>query len=228
MADIRCGKAVQAGIAGAAALAAGSGAYAGIVVVAPPANLPAAPAPNTSNLAWDVNGDAVVDFNFAFRNPQSASQVYWQANMNPVTGNGVVGYTGPFIDYGTNLSAGQTIGGASVFKTGAQVTLGSIYGGAGGLFYGGFGVGTANPGGAGAGAARGFAGFKFLIGGQTRYGWVDVRVTGGGFEFFGAAYEDSGAPIAAGAVPAPGSLGALALGAAALLRRGKRKDEAAA
>src|SRR6266404_5403924 len=92
------------GISAAAALAAGSGAYAGIVAVAPPANLPNAAAPATSGpITWDVDGDSVPDFVFSFRNPQSpgpANGVLWQANMAPAVPLGigaVAGYLGPFV-----------------------------------------------------------------------------------------------------------------------------------
>lgn len=235
---------LHSGLAGAVALAAGSASYGAIIVVAPPANMPnaAAPAsnPTVGGTNWDVNGDTIPDFNFQFRNPQStgAFGVVWQANMNNATGSAVVGYLGPFVNYATNLSAGQIIGptlppGAS-FRTAAQVVLGSIYrSNSIPSNYGGFRPGTPNPGGSSAGAAHGFVGFSFLVGGQTRYGWLEVQVDSagaaagtGGIQFFGAAYENTGAPIAAGAVPAPGALMGLAVGAAALLRR--KREEAAA
>jgi MYXO-CTERM domain-containing protein len=239
---------LHTGMAGAVALAAGSASYGSIIVVAPPANLPNVAGPGTAGpLNWDVNGDSVIDFNFTFRNPQTAtgSGVIWQANMNiapagVTAGNAVVGYLGPFVNYATNLSAGQTIGpvlgpppGAS-FRNVAQVVLGSVYRSNGvPSDYGGFRPGNPNPGGATPGAQRGFVGFRFSIGGLIRYGWLDVEVlpaTGaagsGGINFFGAAYEDSGGSIPAGAVPAPGALAALAVGAAAMMRR--KREEAAA
>jgi hypothetical protein len=236
--------ALRTGLAGAAALAAGTGAYGAIVPITLSGTLANAAAPNSAAAQIDLNGDAVNDFILQFRNPQTTSPtgVVWQANFSPVTANGtnaVVGFQGAFIGYGTNLSAGQVIdavlpAGAS-FKNAAQVTLGSIYR-SGGVPtpYGGFVAGGQNNGGTGPAAARGFLGFRFDIGGQTRYGWLDVEVVpatatagSGGIVIRGGAYEDSGAGIAAGAVPAPASLSALALGAAGLLGR-KRRDERAA
>jgi hypothetical protein len=237
---------VNGGVSAAAALAAASGAYAGIVVVPVPANLPNAASPNSNpsigGQNWDVDSNGIPDFTFQVRNPQSATQVVWQANMSPVTAagtNALAGYIGGYgISYAVRLSAGASIGAvapsgfaslgassnpaqAGSWRNPAQVVLGSFYGA---LPYGGFAVaGAANA------NVRGFVGFRFDQGGQTRYGWLDVEVRrsgtaagSGGIFFYGAAYEDSGAPIAAGAVPAPGTLAGLAVGAAACLRRKRR------
>lgn len=224
---------VTGGLSAAAALAAGSGAYANIVVVAPPANLPTAASPTTAPVVnWDINGDATTDFVFQFRNPQAAGTgVQWQANMNPFAPAGiqaVAGFAGPFINYGSKLATGAVIGPvvpapASAWENTAQVCLGSFYrSGSTVTGYGGFVNGSV----ASSSVVRGFVGFRFSVAGNTRYGWLDVEVRGsgtaansGGIFFFGAAYEDSGATIPAGAVPAPGSLAALALGAVGCLRR---------
>lgn len=226
---------IQSGMAGALAMAAGSAAYGAIVVVTPPANLPNVAATGTAGpVSWDVNGDAVNDFAFSFRNPQAAATgVLWQANMNPTPSgsiNAVAGYLGPFINYGSNLTLGDSIGpglpGGVSWRNQAQITLGSFYR-SGGIPspYGGFATGAVPA----SSVVRGYVGFRFSIGGLTRYGWLDVEVRGssspagtGGIFFFGAAYEDSGAAIGAGEVPAPGSIGALALGAVACLRRSRR------
>ena len=78
---------------------------------------------------------------------------------------------------------------------------------------------------------QGFIGFSFMTPGGLRFGYVELQTnawTGAGtigVQFFSLAYEDSGAPIAAGAVPEPSTLAALAFGAvglgAAALRRKK-------
>lgn len=222
------GKALKGGLAGAAALASGSQAYAAIIVVPPPANLPNVAAPGTAGpLNWDVNSDTVVDFQFSFRFPNSATQVHWQANVfNPIgSTNAVIGYNGPFIRYATRLAAGANIGAAGPWfgQTAGQeqVVLGSRYGAGAGLLYGGFG--TPTPG-------RGFLGLRFKVGGQDRFGWLDLEVrepssptaTNGGIYFFGAAWENTGQPIQAGQIPEPGTLAALALGALGVLSRRNR------
>ncbi|MBL0922346.1 MAG: PEP-CTERM sorting domain-containing protein [Phycisphaerales bacterium] len=74
----------------------------------------------------------------------------------------------------------------------------------------------------------GYLGFRISIDGEWRHGWMFAAY--GPFEgdpavlrIFDFAYETApNRPILAGAVPAPGTLGALALGAAAFVRREKR------
>ncbi|MBL0922345.1 MAG: hypothetical protein IBJ10_09490 [Phycisphaerales bacterium] len=71
--------------------------------------------------------------------------------------------------------------------------------------------------------------FRLDAGDDWRYGWMFVASTinpsnpGGALTIFDFAFESTpNESILAGAVPAPGTLGALALGAAALARRGQR------
>ncbi len=234
---------VRTGLAGAAALAAGSGAYGAIVTFTLPTDLPNVASPTTAGpVSFDVNGDAVNDFSYSFRNTQTANPtgVIWQANFSPAVAGGVnaiLGFQGAFIPYATNLGAGTVLSastpvGAS-WRNQAQVTLGSVYRSAGvPSGYGGFAAGGTNTGGGGRlSQSRGFMGFQFSIAGQTRYGWLDVEVrpataaaNSGGIFFFGGAYEDSGASIQTGQIPAPGAVGAMALGAVGLLRRSRRKN----
>lgn len=230
------------GLSAATVLAAGTGAYGAIVAITPPANVlnAAAPASNPAagGIAWDVTGDAVSDFSLQFRNPQSTGTygVVWQANLSPFTSGGtaaILGFQGAFIPYGANLVANTVIGATTPaglsWRNQAQVTLGSIYR-SGGVPtpYGGFSAGSSVP--AGISAARGYVGLRFTVGGQTRFGWMDIEVRpstsaagSGGIFFFGGAYEDSGASIGAGQIPAPGAVSAMALGAAGLLRRSRRQ-----
>lgn len=64
-----------------------------------------------------------------------------------------------------------------------------------------------------------YLGVKFDQGLGDQYGWIGVVRTGQTTDAFAWGYEtDPGVPIPAGA-PEPGTLGALALGAAAVLRR---------
>ncbi|MCA9288902.1 MAG: PEP-CTERM sorting domain-containing protein [Phycisphaerales bacterium] len=62
-----------------------------------------------------------------------------------------------------------------------------------------------------------YLGFNFInesLAGATNYGWVQLRFGAdpGTREIIGYAYEDSGADIGAGVVPAPASMALLALG----------------
>lgn len=220
------------GLAGAVAIASSTAAYGAIQALVLPANIGPVVAPGTGGpVTWDANGDAVNDFSFNYRFPNSTGTtgVVWQANMNPIssTGAAVVGYLGPFINYATNLAPGAPIGpvlnpGAS-FRGQAQVTLGSVYR-SGGVPspYGGFSTGSPNVGGAGnPSSGSGLVGFRFGSGVNTRFGWLRVNVIpdGGGIQFVEGAFENDGRSIAAGAIPEPASLSALAFGALALGRR---------
>lgn len=70
-----------------------------------------------------------------------------------------------------------------------------------------------------------YAGFRFLneSTGQTNYGWLQLRTTGGGASpgfpasLLAYAYENTGAPLTAGQIPEPSSAGLLASGLFALL-----------
>ena len=86
------------------------------------------------------------------------------------------------------------------------------------------------------GAGRGFLGLKFLIAGQTHYGWADITVGNGyAITLHGFAYEacadqsiDSGATTGGatcdtGQTPEPHSAALLALGAVGVLAYRRRK-----
>jgi len=79
-------------------------------------------------------------------------------------------------------------------------------------------------------AGTGFIGFKFNGGSVVQYGWVRITMNGApgnGFTLVDYAWADAGTAIKTGqtAIPEPGSLGLLALGAAGLLvwRRSRAK-----
>lgn len=230
---------LQLGLAGAAAMAAGSQAYGVVVFVPTPADLPA-PAPGTASVTrtWDVDQNGSNDFTFVFRYPNTtgATGVVWQTNMNPPAGgNAVGGHPGTFITYGTNFVQNTLIGATlptgSSFQTSAQVTLGSVYRSGGVPFaYGGFGNGAPpgapppggqhNPGGGQPQNAEGFVGFRLGSGANARYGWLQLRTnTTFGIDFIAAALGDPGETVETGVIPEPASLGMLAIGAAAMLRR---------
>lgn len=78
----------------------------------------------------------------------------------------------------------------------------------------------------------GYLGVRFdpLGGTDWKYGWVHIDSVTASFKSYsyhidGYAYEDSGAPISAGAVPEPSSLALLAVGAAGVRLLRKRYDQ---
>ena len=86
----------------------------------------------------------------------------------------------------------------------------------------------------------GFLGLQITINGQIDFGWAEVRlnsaspvsssssslaadVADGQFTLLGYAFQDSGAPIQAGAIPEPSSLALLALGATGVVALRRRR-----
>ena len=219
---------VLGGIAGAMVLAAGSAAYAGIVESTTlPSGLTAngstdffgAPNGGPSNdVTWDVNGDGTDDFGFNYRgNPINPPVYTWQANVHTLGSSQVSGYVGFFLDYANNLAMGVSVQGElasnGLGADGAQIALGSEYYY---LVYGGFGTTDGGP------ASTGFIAFSFDNNGTTNYGWAEISVDSNSLTLLRAYYNDMGGDIENGEVPAPASLGALALGGGALLRRKRR------
>ena len=214
------------GLAGAIAIASGTSAYGTIITVSTPADLTNSPGGANTQVNWDVNGDAINDFLFLNRYPNTVPGNYgviWQMNMNgTVAANGCIGYMGPFIRYANALAFGAPINGAQFFNPGAaQSTLGSrySYGAAGVFYYGGFAAG--GPNGSVPPGTFAYAGFRFNAADGVHYGWVRLAVSAGLIDFanpIAAAYESApGVGITAGAVPEPGTLSLLALGAAGVL-----------
>ena len=217
-------KTASTGLAGALALAAGNSAYGDIIVGSP---MPSTVPPALTNVAggptttvnWDVNGDGIQDFTFTNRFPNTTTTgVVWQMNMNPFGAsgatNGVLGYQGAFVRYAFALQPNANIGPGGAFSTVAQVVLGSQYRSGGvPMFYGGFAAGP-NGNGAVTPGTQAFAGFRFNAADGTHYGWIRLSVNSGRIDFVSAAWESTpNTAIAAGAVPEPGTMALLALGA---------------
>jgi hypothetical protein len=217
---------VRAGFAGALALAGGTGAYGSIVdaTASLPADVVIPAGSNVSNLSavWDINGDSLGDLQFRYRSNIAAAWP-WTTRLFTSTGGAVVASGGGYGPYANLLTNSDIVGPASGFGAATNAVLGSVYGG---TTYGGFGTVT--------GSIHGFVGFKFLDAlSAVHYGWAEIEVfaeaSGGagagtpGIRFFHAAYESSAdTALPVGTLPTPGSIGALALGAATLLRRKQR------
>lgn len=81
-----------------------------------------------------------------------------------------------------------------------------------------------------AAGTRGFLGLRFNNSGTPNFGWADLEYSSdNSLILYGFAYDDSGAPIEAGAIPEPGAaalLAALAAGSVALLNRRRRAASA--
>ncbi|HEY6986850.1 MAG TPA: PEP-CTERM sorting domain-containing protein, partial [Bryobacteraceae bacterium] len=90
------------------------------------------------------------------------------------------------------------------------------YGAQGINYYGGF---AANgPNGSVAPGTFAFVGFRFNAADGVHFGWVRLAVNAGLIDFDSAAYETTpNTAILAGAVPEPGTMALLALGAAGIL-----------
>jgi hypothetical protein len=186
-------------------------------------------------LSIDMDGDAVTDFVFdlAVAGPNVYSSFSNWARMRGLNGNAFANTApGPYAGgqaYGpNNLAFGATISGQSFYggANGGPLQLAytsyatqNIYGAFGGLNF-------PTP-------ATGFVGVQFESGGGDQvFGWIRVTVEGdvtnAGFAdaaitVNGFAYATQGTEILAGQVPEPSSVGLLALGAAGLAFRRKKK-----
>lgn len=209
---------VSGGLAGAAALAATSGAYAAIV----PAALPPV-TPTTATLLnqtpWDIDGDGLTDLTIIAADLSGPfTGTTWSSQLAMV-GNTAVSYVGAYgFTYVTNLAAGVSVdtnlpGFLPGYGAYGQMILGSLYG-AGLSPYGQF-VGS---------PAVGYVGIRFANGTGVHNAWALVSSTNfGDVAILAAAYNDvPEGKILTGQVPAPGTLGALAFGALAFSRRSRR------
>lgn len=222
-------KGLLTGLAGAAAIAGASQTYGTIVFVNLPANVigndPAATTdPNPTRRFVDLDGNGTNDIQIAYRSFNGGGNYIQQSFVSSMSGQtaafGPVGSQNQFYAY--ELGAGDAIPGANSFGQ-HPTNLTHIITYVNGKTFGLWQMGD-----------RGFVGFRFTdLNGQVDYGYIELETdpfvdakNPGGLQFFRIAYENSGGPIAAGAVPEPSSLAALAFGgaglaAAALLRRKK-------
>jgi hypothetical protein len=226
------------GLLGALSIASGTAAYGTPTPVAVPADLTNTAGNTLATMVnWDVNSDGIIDFTFSNRFPNTASGtgVIWQGNMNssaPTT-NHVVSYAGTFVQYAFALPAGALINATNQSGPATtQIVLGSRYrSGALSLYYGGFAAdgrtaGTTANGAVTPGTFR-FAGFVFNAADGLHFGWIQLATTAGLIDFVNAAYETTpGLAINAGAIPEPGTLALLAVGAAGVLGAAAKRRRA--
>lgn len=228
----------RTGLVGASALASGSCAYAAVMPTATlPADLSTPAAGSTASSGWDIDADGINDFAFAVSNDDGpffsttwAATVFGYGASSPFAGtglNGVAGYTGEFFPgYADRLAVGVDVGPQS-FVAGAgpygQVLLGSMYDVSllGEVAYGQF----VSPFGL---VVQGYLGLRFSNASGAHNAWIEIRVTRyAGIEFLNAAWSSDpasmGGDIETGEVPGPGTLAAIALGAAAFSRRGRER-----
>lgn len=158
------------------------------------------------NLDGDAYGDVTLK-NYVFFGGN-----YQGASVNFFPGKLVTFNAGPFnYSYVKSLASGFQIDGSSV----------------GPSFFGSMAYGAGNPNAQFNTVNGAYLGLSFASGSNVFYGWVRVTIDNqsGTFIVNDWAYENTGAGIAAGAVPAPGALGLLAAGASGLgLMRGRKRQ----
>ena len=236
------------GLAGAVAVAGASQAYGTVINVAPPTTItghtPSTAGtsreywnPATGTTSATTGADLI---NFGYYNNSSTNEFF--TGMYVLNGTGVVGYyASNATQYAYGLAKGATIGTGATYATfGQKAGYYSILS----LTYKGTAYAIQKPG------TTYYVGFQFADSkdGLLHDGWVELEsdtftstANPGGLKFIAAAYNDvsdaAGGTIAIGAVgtnaiPEPGTLSALALGAAALggigLKRRRQNASAAA
>jgi len=157
------------------------------------------------DLDFDGYGDVLLK-NYVFYGGN-----YQGATVNFFPGQ-LVGFYDNGLAYVASLAAGFSIDGSSVGPT----------------FFGSMAYGTSNPSAQFNAADGAFLGLSFAAGADTHYAWVRVTIdnAAGSFVVNDWAYEGvAGTGIAAGVVPAPGTLALLAAGSGGLgLLRGRKRS----
>lgn len=190
--------------AGASAIAAGTTADAGVVYSGIQNIAISQYGSQNLNLDGDAYGDILLK-NYVFLGGN-----YQGAYVNFFPGK-VVGFTSGF-GYASALSAGTVIDSAAV---------------AGGPFQASLAYGANNPNAQFNTATDAYIGLAFPINAVTHYGWirVDIDNAAGTFVIKDWAYDDvAGQGIEAGAVPEPGALSLLAVGASGVLAMRRRRQ----
>jgi hypothetical protein len=162
-----------------------------------------------SALNLDIDGDSAGDV--LLKNYVFGGGSYQGATVNFFPGK-LVSFNASGLAYVSALNAGFTVDASSV----------------GPSFFGSMAYGASNPNAQFNTASNKFIGLSFASGANTYYGWVRVSVNqaAGNFMVHDWAYENSGAGIQTGAIPAPGALGLLAAGASGLgLMRGRKRSK---
>jgi len=161
-----------------------------------------------SSLNLNVDGDAYGDV--LLKNYVFGGGNYMGATVNFAPGK-LVSFNSGGLAYASALSAGFLVNSASI----------------GPSFFGSMAYGGVNPNAQFNTASNKYLGFSFASGASLFYGWarVSVNQASGSFVVHDWAYENSGGGIQTGAVPAPGALGLLAVGASGLgLLRGRKRS----
>ena len=133
-------------------------------------------------------------------------------------GLGVVSATDGGFSEWARLGVGDMIGGDNMGAADYGSLYFAVFNNGGTITYGPYGNFTGD----GGELSSGYIGFTFDTNlGDTVYAWAEVNLQSNGrFTVERWAYDDAGGSIAAGAIPAPGALGLLALaGGAAGIRR---------
>ncbi|MGD0570185.1 MAG: hypothetical protein ABSA78_17415 [Candidatus Sulfotelmatobacter sp.] len=131
----------------------------------------------------DLNNDGIADFQFSFHSSFIYHEAIFQTwSVKPLAGGAVVGDPGrPPNSYASALNRGAKIGPSAHFSSKGRAVMGRVVCGA--SISGGGSCGTYGD---WSDVSNRFLGVKFLIDGETHYGWV--RMSGYG-QIDGYAYE---------------------------------------